>query len=702
MLHFDVVSHKIGVRPLPFVKRYISLADNPTKESHWIDIRQNEDYVLAMLSSIAVDAQIEVEAMSAVNLEKPVGTFISSEEQFRLILGTHFYINSVTKKMINDLSETNAKFYKGPSGIGKSCGMYLASQYVKYRRNFQIFISEPGPIIQRCYNLNVSEYYENAEKRQILQAIIGSNEEETLARVLSNDLVVKLNSFKDTNLADPNAKKEDPAQVYSQIIEQVEKKQKDDGEVVYVFVDNMHDLVSTIYRLDGSLKLISQHPLILLTKSSSEQPFNAGDLRLRVTASQHYAYDLLDQNDQSRIAKLNVPLEPMDLFGLKMCMKLGDQTRYGNEEWPNRCITDGGCIARMAFKIFKNLQLGRSDVTVTSQIRNLASEYFQQKVAMHFKDMLNIHQKDFQQFLERMAVKLEENLVEVDAGSRFHVDEAVYVDSAFVSEAARIAYCIEVSKNIKMSSFSPRSEKELEYVVKAKINSKGIDFSHARFPGRDDRSFEYATVEPPAYSVVLRYKEIQVWKNNVRTSTASFDATSKPEAAAYRWFIDHPHQGKTLYLNIKPEEGKKTPLKAFDHILVEKGRYGSARFWLIQISGEQKVTQNRLVNLHTDGVDVLNALLKLWKPDKTPKAIIRERNTGYEVNRSTFAVLEPWEEEDDEKEPEIEAWVIYMNPFRQGYFDRLHSYNDLLVIDGKWMSHYYNFTTDELDIFWEK
>ena len=117
-----------------------------------------------------------------------------------------------------------------------------------------------------------------------------------------------------------------------------------------------------------------------------------------------------------------------------------------------------------------------------------------------------------------------------------------------------------------------------------------------------------------------------------------------------------------LYLNIEPEEGKKTPgkktpLKAFNHILVEKGRYSSIPFWLIQISWEQRVTQIRLVNLHTDGVDILNTMLNLWCPQRTPKSTVRKRNTGYEVemNRSMLAVLEPGEEEDDEKEPAMEA-----------------------------------------------
>ena len=168
------------------------------------------------------------------------------------------------------------------------------------------------------------------EKQGILQAIMGSNEEETLTQVLDNDLVVKLNSFKQTNLADRNGKKEDPGQVYSEIIEQVKKKRKDDGVVVYIFVVNMHHLVSKIDSLDGSMKIMSKHPLMLLTKSS-EQPFSAGDMRLGVTALQHYPYNLLDHN-QLWITILNLPSEPMHLFGLKMCMKLGDQSRYGNED----------------------------------------------------------------------------------------------------------------------------------------------------------------------------------------------------------------------------------------------------------------------------------------------------------------------------------------------------------------------------------
>ena len=70
-------------------------------------------------------------------------------------------------------------------------------------------------------------------------------------------------------------------------------------------------------------------------------------------------------------------------------------------------------------------------------------------MAVHIKQMLKLH-GDFQEFLERMATKLEENLVEVDAGSTFYVDESVYVDYAF----ARIAYCIKVLKNIKTSNFN--------------------------------------------------------------------------------------------------------------------------------------------------------------------------------------------------------------------------------------------------------
>ena len=92
---------------------------------------------------------------------------------------------------------------------------------------------------------------------------------------------------------------------------------------------------------------------------------------------------------------------------------------------------------RMAFKIFRDLKVNVSRGTAAAQIRNTASAYFQQKVATHFKQMLNLQHADFQQFLEHMAVKLEEKLVEVDAGSMFHVDEAVYVDSAFPSEVAQ-------------------------------------------------------------------------------------------------------------------------------------------------------------------------------------------------------------------------------------------------------------------------
>ena len=46
------------------------------------------------------------------------------------------------------------------------------------------------------------------------------------------------------------------------------------------------------------------------------------------------------------------------------------------------------------------------------------------------------------------------------------------------------------------------------------------------------------------------------------------------------------------------------------------------------------------------------------------------------------------EEEPDEKEPAIEAWAIYMNSFRQDYFNHLQSYNHL-VIDGKRLTEFY-------------
>ena len=44
---------------------------------------------------------------------------------------------------------------------------------------------------------------------------------------------------------------------------------------------------------------------------------------------------------------------------------------------------------------------------------------------------------------------------------------------------------------------------------------------------------------------------------------------------------------------------------------------------------------------------------------------------------------------------------LYMNPFRQCYFDHLQSYNDLLIINGKRITDFCNFTTDQLNIFWE-
>ena len=46
------------------------------------------------------------------------------------------------------------------------------------------------------------------------------NEDKTLTWVLGGDLVDKLNSFKQTYLDDPNEKKEDARQVYSEITEQ--------------------------------------------------------------------------------------------------------------------------------------------------------------------------------------------------------------------------------------------------------------------------------------------------------------------------------------------------------------------------------------------------------------------------------------------------------------------------------------------------
>ena len=117
----------------------------------------------------------------------------------------------------------------------------------------------------------------------------------------------------------------------------------------------------------------------------------------------------------------------------------------------------------------------------------------------------------------------------------------------------------------------------------------------------------------------------------------------------------------------------KSELKAFDHILVQRGwQYPS----LTVLVNPDKWVEKHEAREATKLSQVLNALLKLWCSQNPLIAMIRSRNTGYDVGNtkqeSMFML----------NKNTIEAWAIYMNPFRQRCLEKAKSYSEVLCFDG--------------------
>ena len=152
---------------------------------------------------------------------------------------------------------------------------------------------------------------------------------------------------------------------------------------------------------------------------------------LRVAASQHFGYKHL--KSQARVRGLSIPLEPMDLYGLKMCMRETNKSKYQSsieEAWQDMCITHAGGIARVAVMAFDQMERVKTQSTsqMEEEIRCLAINCFKEKVRNHFKTKL-------EDILQTTAINLERNLVETRGDYR--PDEAVYMSTRNLSAKLR-------------------------------------------------------------------------------------------------------------------------------------------------------------------------------------------------------------------------------------------------------------------------
>ena len=667
-------SKNIGETLCTFCKTFISLSDDKKISNSWKEFRNTEEYIMAKLSCITAGQSNEINNQEIdENNWGNLGTFINYGVKLDLTVGNSVYINSVVKKMIKDLTDKNVVYYRGASGIGKSIGMILTSQFVRKMKTFQIFIEQPGAALGRCDNVD-------AEYKEILAAMLESNEQEVLIDYLETDLESQLReAIKYDKLPkDLQSAREPHRLFFNKIAAKLDQNQSSNPtKKVYVFVDNVHDLIKKINQLQSNK---DNHPLLHL--SASHTALFRYDLR--VAASQHFGYNHLQHQSRSRITNLSIPSEPMDIYGLKTCMRLAENTKYvlgtkNESRWPDRCIIHSGGIARVALVAFNNLDnknLSSKTSNVEEDIRNEAISAFSKKIQSHIEIRLQLDDLEvtkYKQFLEKMAILLEQNVPE----TALHVngvkpDEAVYMGNKFVSGAAQTAYRLAISRAIPdyMFIIDCRNPDIFENTLIAKINAMGIDFEFAEH-GEKEKGIGLSRMYPAEYIYNLRYR--------VTDKKPSFDSTDKKAKEAFSDFCEsRQFCGHTARFHVEGV-GDKLQLPGFDVFYVQKLTPNKNRFLMVQISTESNFS-GRIEKMKVGGLQLLNALLKLWNSDLYA-TMENDESHGITIKNV----------HNGQESEEADAKAIYMNHRHLKDIATKESFQDLIVIDGDNLRECYNF-----------